>query len=387
MRAFRRTVRVAAALAALPLLVTGCSINQAFEDVTRIDYKSASTGPKLDIPPDLVTPRQDDRFAIPDRPSAGTSYSDFARDRANPRPAGTAAGVLVQPPSTRIERQGSQRWLVVSLPPAQVWPIVRSFWTNAGFALRIESPETGILETDWAEKRPNVPDSWLRNTLSRAIGSLYATAERDKFRTRLESDGNTTEIFISHRGLVEEFSGAQKETTVWVQRPSDPELEAEFLRRLMVRFAQTAPGAAPSGSAEPAAGTSATAPDRARVIDVDGRPVVEMSQDGFDRAWRQVGLALDRSGFTVEDRDRSKGTFFVRYVDPEQEARTRGMIDRVFGTGSGKDLSGRKYRITVEGAGSGSRIGVLDENGNLPSTDADRRVASRIVSLLRDQLR
>ncbi len=374
-----------AAVLALSVLGTGCSINQAFEDVTRIDYKSASTGPKLDIPPDLVTPRQDDRFAIPDRPSTGTSYSDFARDRANPRPAAGASGVLVQPPTARIERQGTQRWLVVTLPPAQVWPVVREFWTNAGFVLRIESPETGILETDWAEKRPNVPDSWLRNTLSRAIGSLYATAERDKYRTRLESDGTATEIFISHRGLVEEFSGAQKETTVWVQRPSDPELEAEFLRRLMLRFTQS--GTTAQAAAAAAGGTAAPAPDRARIVEMDGRPFVEMPQEGFDRAWRQVGLALDRSGFTVEDRDRSKGTFFVRYVDPEQETRTRGVLDRVFGTGTGKDLSGKKYRISVEGAGSGTRIGVLDENGNPPSSDADRRVASRIVSLLRDQLR
>lgn len=387
MRGNRPAVRFIAVLAAAPLLLSGCSINQAFDDVTRIDYKSASTGPKLDIPPDLVTPRQDDRFAIPDRPSAGTSYSDFARDRASPRPAAGASGVLVQPPTARIERQGTQRWLVVTLPPAQVWPVVREFWTNAGFVLRIESPETGILETDWAEKRPNVPDSWLRNTLSRAIGSLYATAERDKYRTRLESDGTATEIFISHRGLVEEFSGAQKETTVWVQRPSDPELEAEFLRRLMLRFTQTGGGASPASAAAPAGGTGAPPADRARIVETDGRPFVEMPQEGFDRAWRQVGLALDRSGFTVEDRDRSKGLFFVRYVDPEQETRTRGVLDRVFGTGTGKDLSGKKYRISVESVGGGSRIGVLDENGNPPSSDADRRVASRIVSLLRDQLR
>ena len=128
-------------------------------------------------------------------------------------------------------------------------------------------------------------------------------------------------------------------------------------------------------------------PDRATIVEADGRPFVQL-QDAFDRSWRQVGLALDRSGFTVEDRDRSRGTFFVRYVDPEQEVKSAGLIDRVFGTGPSKDLSGKRYRIVVEGsAGGGSRVGVLDERGEPPSTDADRRVATRIVTLLRDQLR
>jgi outer membrane protein assembly factor BamC len=101
----------------------------------------------------------------------------------------------------------------------------------------------------------------------------------------------------------------------------------------------------------------------------------------------QVGLALDRSGFTVEDRDRSKGTFFVRYVDPVRDSVTPGAFERVFGSSTKKDLSGRRYRIVVAAESSGARVGVLGEDGNPPSTDADRRVATQIVTLLRDQLR
>jgi outer membrane protein assembly factor BamC len=379
------TLRAGAA-AALALALAGCSITETINDATRIDYKSATKGPALDVPPDLVTPKGDNRFAVPGR-DAGTTYSQFSRERGTERPAASQSNVLVQPAGVRIERQGEQRWLVVDRPPDKVWPVLREFWGEAGFALRVESPETGIMETDWAEKRPRVPDSWVRNQLTRALGSVYATAERDKFRTRLESDGKVTEVFLTHRGLTEEFSGPQRETTIWVPRPSDPELEAEFLRRMMLRFGPTGPQVA--AVAPGAAGASpavAAPPERVRQIEVDGRPVLVM-QDSFDRSWRQVGLALDRGGFTVEDRDRSRGTYFVRYVDPDQEVRTTGVLDRVFGTGQKKDLSGRKFRVSLEPSDGATRIGVLGEDGAPPSTDADRRIAGRIVSLLREQLR
>jgi outer membrane protein assembly factor BamC len=233
-----RLPRAPVALALFAALLGGCSISDGFRDVTSIEYKSASKGPPLDIPPDLVKPRGDERFAIPDRPAAGTTFSDFSRERAVERAAPTAGGpvVLPQPQGARIERQGSQRWLVVDQSPEKVWPVVRDFWSESGFALRLESPETGIMETDWSERRAAVPDSWVRSQLSRVLNSLYTAGERDKFRTRLESSGKGTEIFVSHRGMTEELTGAQKESTVWVTRPSDPELEAEFLRRLMLRL-------------------------------------------------------------------------------------------------------------------------------------------------------
>jgi outer membrane protein assembly factor BamC len=334
---------------------------------------------------------------VPDRTGSGTTYSQFTRG-AEQRPVAGVPGVLPRRDGARIERQGSQRWLVVDAPPEKVWPIVRDFWSDSGFALRLVSPETGIMETDWAERRITVPDSWIRGQLSRVLGSRYSSSERDKFRTRLETDGKVTEVFVSHRGMVEELTGFQRDSSVWVPRASDPELEAEFLRRMMLKFGpEPSAAAAPSASvgaagAAVAAGAGAAAAaadpaDRARIVQADGRAYVAL-QDGFDRSWRQVGLALDRGGFTVEDRDRSTGTFFVRYVDPEQEARSTGVLDRVFGSGKpSKDLSGRRYRIVVEPSQPGSRVGVLAEDGTAPSSDVDKRIASQIVGLLRDQLR
>jgi outer membrane protein assembly factor BamC len=382
-------LRSAVAIVAAATLIAGCSITQTVADATRIDYKSANRGPGLDVPPDLVRPRADDRFAVPERSATGTTLSAYNRERAvEPAASSSVSGVLPKTQGVRLERQGGQRWLVVDQPPDRVWPVLRDFWGESGFVLRIESPETGVMETDWAENRGTFTDSWVRSQLNRALGSLYSTGTRDKFRTRLESDGKVTEVFLTHRGLGEEPTGVQKETTIWVPRPSDPELEAEFLRRMMLRLSpEKIANASPDGGATASdARTASESPARASLVEADGRSFVQL-QDGFDRSWRQVGLVLDRSGFTVEDRDRSKGTFFVRYVDPQQETRTAGMLDRVFGSGPKKDLSGKRYRITVSDDPAGSRVGVLGEDGSPPSTDADRRVATQIVGVLRDQLR
>jgi outer membrane protein assembly factor BamC len=131
---------------------------------------------------------------------------------------------------------------------------------------------------------------------------------------------------------------------------------------------------------------------RAVLLQGEAAPGLRLGE-GFDRAWRQVGLALDRSGFTVEDRDRSQGTFFVRYVDPQAVGKSPGLIARVFGGASDRDLSGRRYRIVVTAeppSATGrpsSSVRVLDEQGAAPGGDAERRVAAQIASLLQEQLR
>src|SRR5690606_5562836 len=127
-----------------------------------------------------------------------------------------------------------QRWLVVGQAPEALWPRIKDFWQENGFLIDVDSPQTGIMETDWAENRAKIPQDFLRKTIGQIFDSLYSTGERDKFRTRLErrADG-VTEIYISHRGAEEELTGSDKETTVWTPRPADPGLEAEFLSRMM----------------------------------------------------------------------------------------------------------------------------------------------------------
>jgi outer membrane protein assembly factor BamC len=369
-------------IAAVLLVLSGCK-STLFEG-KKIDYKSAGKTKPLEVPPDLTQPNVDERYVVPDVNPGGTAtYSDYARERAT-QPPGTpvaAEGVLPAGDEARIERSGTQRWIVARGEPAQLWPTVKDFWQENGFIIAQENPTAGTMETDWAEDRAKIPQDGVRSIIGKVMDGMYSTPERDKFRTRLEqgSEPGTTDIFISHRGMYEIFVEEGKERTVWQPRPADPNLEAEMLRRLMVKL----------GVQEAKAKTEvATAPtaERAKLVrGADGTPQLELDDD-VDRAWRRVGLALDRVGFTVEDRDRSQGMYFVRYVDPGDESKSSpGFLSKLkfWGSGDDKKTNAAQYRIEVAGDVNGSTVTVLGKDGRAERSES----ASRIVALLYEQLK
>ena len=322
-----RSTRTSLSLLALSLALGGCS--GSLLESKRIDYKSARQIERpLEIPPDLTAPQRDDRFAVPDvSPRGVATYSAYSADRAGqPATATASSAVLTPSESMRIERAGTQRWLVVGGTPEELWPQIKDFWLELGFILDIDSPEIGVMETDWAEDRAKIPQDFIRSSIGKVFDGLFSTPERDKFRTRLEQgkDPGTVEVYISHRGMMEIYPTEAKDSTIWQPRPADPELEAEMLRRLMVRLG------AEEARAEAAVATE-QAPERAQITSAaDGRVMLVM-EEPFDRAWRRVGLALDRIGFTVEDRDRAQGLYFVRYVDPDADNRSpdKGLLSRL----------------------------------------------------------
>ena len=387
----QRGILTALALASL----AGCgSINSSFGTLlepSRIDYKSASTSTgktkSLEVPPDLTQLQRDSRYALPDSANRGVATaSGFNAQAAAPASAAsTAAPVAAKlTEEARVVRDGSQRWLVVKMAPEVLWPQVKEFWQDSGFLIAIENQETGVMETDWAENRAKIPEGFLRNTLGKALDSFYSTGERDKFRTRLErgADG-TTEVYISHRGAQEVLTGLEKERTVWTPRPADPELEAEFLSRLLTRLGvEKSRAQAVVASAAPAEQTRA----RLSRASTGSSGVVEVDEP-FERAWRRVGLALDRVGFTVEDRDRTKGVYYVRYVDQNQDANgkavEKGFFGRMFSSSKDDKAKAQRYQIAVKSATAGSQVSVLNSDGAPESS----QTGNRILSLLTEQLK
>ncbi len=379
-----RSTRTSVSLVALSLALAGCS--GSLLESKRIDYKSASARQvaPLEIPPDLTAPTRDDRFAVPDvAPRSVATFSAYSADRAGPAAARAATEVMPAPENMRIERAGSQRWLVVPGKAEELWPQVKDFWLELGFILNTDSPDIGVMETDWAEDRAKIPQDFVRNTLGKVIDGLYSTPERDKFRTRLEAgkDAGTVEIYISHRGMMEIYPTEAKDSTIWQPRPADPELEAEMLRRLMVRLGADEARAQAALAEAPVA-------ERAKVTAGANGEVSLNVDEPFDRAWRRVGLALDRIGFTVEDRDRAQGLYFVRYVDPEADNNSKqseGFLSKLaFWRGSDKPAAaGSEYRLRVQGRGDASSVTVLTREGG-----ADRsETAKRMLGLLQQELR
>lgn len=365
-------------LALLVVALAGCSI---LPDSRKIEYKSAGKAPTLEVPPDLSQVSRDDRFLVPDVAGKGSAtFSAYSADRT---PAAQAQNsvVLPQVDKVRVERSGNQRWLVVAVPADKLWDTVKDFWQETGFIINVERPDAGVMETDWAENRAKIGDDIIRNTLGKLLDSLYSTGERDKFRTRFEPglEPGTTDVFISHRGMEEVYTNSAKDDTRWQPRPPDQELEAEMLRRLMVRL----------GSEEKRAEVSvaaAKAEPRAKLAKSgDGAGTLEVLER-FDRAWRRVGLALDRVGFTVEDRDRSRGLYFVRYVDPDVDNRKKdeGWVSKLsFWKSSEPPASSKvQYRIHVSDAGAQSIVQVLSSEGGTDKSET----AKKILSLLLEQL-
>ncbi len=363
-----RPVLACARWSVIGLAVVAASACSVLEE-DKIDYRSARKASTLEVPPDLTQLSRDPRYVAP---AASVTASSLQVQQAR------AAEPLVAPAqsSLRIERAGSQRWLVVDRAPEQLWEPLKGFWQDSGFNLAIEQQQLGIMETEWAENRAKLPQDIIRSTIGKVFDSLYSTGERDKFRTRIERNAQGgSEIYISHRGMIEVYTSDKKEQTVWQPRASDVELEAEFLRRLMLRLGTTPEQAktALAAGTQPSAGKLAT---------VNGQPAVQVAE-GFDRAWRRVGLALDRTGFTVEDRDRSQGLYFVRYVPSEvQGAEKPGFFSGLFG-GKAKEATPQRYRIKVSSTATQSTVTVLDAQGQ---PDASPN-SSKILQLLADELK
>jgi outer membrane protein assembly factor BamC len=364
---------------AFGVALAGCSSVENFVAGDKVDYRTSGTKTAgLEVPPDLTQLARDPRSL----PQAGAvSASTF---QAATAPTGVVApsATVVAPKligEVRIERLGNQRWLATPLTPEQIWPQLQAFWKDRGLTLVLDQPDSGVMETDWAENRAKLPQDFIRNTLGRLIEPLYSTGERDKFRTRVERTASGSEVYVSHRGLGEVYGNELKDFTVWRPRPADPELEAEILSRLMVRLGVK------EENARAAVASAAVPPARAR--NLEGRPAAMLQvDDSFDRAWRRVGLALDRSGFTVEDRDRAQGLYFVRYVDPRQRGKEEpGFFGKLFSWGGKPDevLGPVRYRVLVKGEGETSTVSVLNTQGGPENGDA----AKRIVALLVEDLK
>jgi outer membrane protein assembly factor BamC len=403
---FRFTSRFAALVLAGGL-VAGCSTSSP----TKVDYKSDSKSKQasLAVPPNLLDEAADQRSLPPQSGQASLSGLNQVQKAAPPDNA-------VMPPveGMHIQRDGTESWLVIdSRSPDQVWPQIRRFWQEQGFLLVVDQRDKHVLETDWNETRPQINEGLIRNTLSKAMGNSYVAAERNKFRTRLESAPNGgTYVFISQKGMREALTGVNNDSSSWEPKPNDPALELEYLKRLMsglaladargdsasIAAADIAPGAASAAAAtKPGKGNADEAAIAARNAAMSAQAAAPARQpangqytsteltldESYDQAWARVGLALDRSNFTVEDRDSSKGLYSIRYVDPKDKSSDeQGFWSQVFH--GRKEKVAKQYFVNVKAVTENqTRVAVVDDKGNVESSAP----AKEIMSLLVDQLR
>ncbi|MDR5731723.1 outer membrane protein assembly factor BamC [Caballeronia sp. LZ025] len=394
---FRVTKRMAALLTVAGI-VAGCGTSSP----TAINYKSdqRSKQSSLAIPPNLLDEAGDQRSLPPQ--SGQASLSDLQQVQ---KVAPNAPTVVPPVSGMRIQRDGAERWLVVDgRTPDQVWPQIRRFWQEQGFLLVVDSRDKGVMETDWNETHPQISDGLIRDTLAKATGNSYVTAERNKYRTRLEAaPSGGTYVFISQKGMREALTGVNNDSSQWQARPNDPALENEYLKRLMSSLAladsRTASGAADTGAqsanaanAQPAKGgdskAAAVAAQNAAnagnsAIRNEAVPEAASSQltlpEAYDRAWLRVGIALDRASFTVDDRDRARGVYYVRYVDPnDKSAREQGFWSQVFH--GRKEIVAKQYQVNVRAITEGqTRVAIVDDKGEVDASPQARQIMALLA--------
>ena len=366
-------------LCVLTLVTAGLVACKSVTSSDTVDYKSSGAvrGPNLSYPPDLITAQADRRYIVQDGTATMSEYSSAVKKTAQIK-----ANVMTGIPGMRIARDGERRWLVVDKPAPELYPQVKDFWQENGFLLTVDSPSTGIMETDWAENRAKIAQDWIRSTIGSALDSIYDTGERDKYKTRLEViKPDETEIYITQKGAIEKCVTDTTGSclyTIWTPRPNDPELEAAFLARLMERLGMT--------QAQAKALVSAPLGEKilkARLVQEGVNTAHIEMVSGFDRAWRDTGLALDRSNFSVEDRDRANGIYFVRYVNPKDLGDTKGFFTNLFSSKDDSSMKAKKYRVVVKSTGDNSSSVYVQNADGAPENTA---AGLQLLTLLTEQL-
>jgi outer membrane protein assembly factor BamC len=282
----------------------------------RVDYKSAAASarePSLEVPPDLTTPQSADRYAIPaGNGESVETYSEYARGAGN-LPQRATSNVLPPVQGAHLEHSGTQYWLVVDGPAESVWPKVEQFWQENGFTLKTENPQAGVMETNWLENRANIPESGIRNVLGKVFSDVYDSGMRDRYLTRMErsKDGKSTNVYITHYGMQEVLTGADKDSSKWEPRPRDPALEAAMLQMLRARLGGNVPGA------QAGAGVAASGGVQPLLQRMSDGSTGILMKEPFDRCWQSVEGALDQAGLAVDDKDRASGVLYLRTKQEE----------------------------------------------------------------------
>ncbi len=362
------TVGVAAAT------LSGCSTwDQLMGTEESVEYKSTVRGNSLSVPPDLTQINENAQYRAPD---GSLTFSEYAHNQAQQSSMSPADRVLPQQEGIEVRRDGDLRWLVIDRPAEEIYPQLIEFWGDNGFTVRTQNPRAGLIETDWAENRAKIPEGWIRSALGAIIDQVFDSGERERFRTRLERVDGKTEVYVSHQHMYETptTDGAAFK---WVHGKEDPGLNAIMLARMMVYLGTD------QNRARELVEQAEKHPVKPDITEADTTETAALFLgEPFDRAWRRVGVAIDSAGFSVDDRDRSVGEFFIRYLDTDtgEKIEQRNFIDRLLGSRNKAEAA--RLRIKVAQQANGSQVTVLDDNGQ---TD-DSQTARRILSVLKSHM-
>ncbi len=365
-------------------MLLGCDsmpdVNDTFAG-RKVDYKKQNRSiERLEMPPQMKTLETNDVMIIPDIAEQSTNDTNFAKSQTRVRQIPLSQQVLPVQDNIELLKEGNVRYLRLKGTREQAWNKMREFWLSKSILIKRETPATGILETEWSENRADIPQGAIRGVLSKVFDGLYSAGTRDKYRVRIEQSikPGYSELYITHYGMEEVLEGHEGDRTIWINRPRDPELEIEMLGSMMVFF-----GLEEQKAKNLIAKKSRQRKEKAVIVrNVKGQSLLFIKET-FPRAWRRTGSALDRINFIVEDRDRSKGIYYVQYADPLADETKSAWFGSLKFWGKDKTGDKTKYQIKLTGKDEETLVNILDEKGQENTSGT----AYRILTLLHEQLK
>jgi outer membrane protein assembly factor BamC len=338
----------------IALVLAGCSSGGRDADVRTSD--------PLIVPPDLSSERIGEVPALGRQRSA--TFSEFARGEGR-----DGAAVLPEPPGMQVQRSGQTRWLRIDARPEEVWVWLNDFAEEFNIPVIRSSESLGVIESDWMPRPLGLSGGVFMPLELEADAPVL---EQYTFRLDSGDRADRTLVFVAHRR-------AMSDNGDWTPRDGDRGREAEALRTFMVHLGINEVMAA----RDIAAAQEEDAFSRI-MRDSDDRLTLVIAES-FLQGWRRVGLAIDRAGFTVEDRDRSERLYLVRY-DPSAEADRSGrsFFSRLaFWRTREAQLEPGNYAIRLGSDGGSTTVWITDEDGDA----VDEGLSEQLLVLIQEQLR
>jgi outer membrane protein assembly factor BamC len=341
------------ALTLLSLSLTGCFSSDKTTDTKTtnvgerdIKYYSNKTVTSLEIPPDLTKPNFQKAFRlskyVANVKEDVVNFSGKDIDAKKNSTAKKKTTILKVPFNVVVKREGERRWLVVDEKPDVVWDLSTNFLKSYGFVIKKTNKKIGLIETDFLENHPEIPDQSLgviRSMLKTAIATKYVLPIMDKYRIRIEptQDTRKTSIYLSLVSMEEVLTkaGSDDENTIWQSRPKDKSLETEMLYRLMTFF----------GSDQEIAKKKILKAQENKMLSVK----VSESVNGYAKlifplnqyeTWDSIGWALDQLNIDIEDKDIKEGSFYINVARSDD----KDFLTRIFGD----DAIKKSFQIMVK---------------------------------------
>lgn len=330
-------------LAILLATVTGCNslpaLDQVVPDNTQ-KYRKAETMPPLDVPPDLSTSRINDDIAGKSNSSA--TYSEF--EEAANNPLATKYNITPETKPT-LSGEGDKRHLIVQGDREQTWQRLLDFWSEKGVEVSRKDIRIGLMDTATVDGE----DYAYRVRMERGDSSkqqhIYVGAAG--FDTNATKDEAMLRQLADYLGVLQQ----EQQAKVEAQKQSQPQQQTV---NVML------------------------------IDDIGGQQALMVEQD-FSDVWGRVGRVLDSKGFSVEDRDRSRGHYYVHYIDPFNEAEKEegGLLSSLaFWRDDDEKSPGEYYYIKLISDAEKTKIIILDSEEVRTSSPT----AKRLLGLMQEQL-